>query len=102
DSCDGSMAFAKENGGKELKRESVSLGDYPGKQLIVKIPSQSAKFIQRVYYAHGRAFIVMIGGRGLEPDHPNVKMLFDSFEILDPGPEAAPKTEPKPAPQSQP
>ncbi|HJZ58507.1 MAG TPA: hypothetical protein VKE74_26430 [Gemmataceae bacterium] len=100
DSCDGAVAGVKDQGGKELKREPVTLGPHPGKQLIIGAPRGQGKMISRIFVAHGRKFMVMAGGRGYEADQKNVQRLFESFEILDPGP--APKPAPKPTPTPQP
>src|SRR5207253_5717562 len=105
--------------------EPVTLGPHPGRQLIVsasgpsvkvrdddkdkdkkgaperKTPwmsGGSGKVIARFYLAHGRLFVVAAAGRNFESRQPNVKRLFDSFEILDPasGPPTPPPSRPQP------
>jgi predicted Zn finger-like uncharacterized protein len=105
DSCDGSVANMKAQGGVEESRRSVQLGPYPGKELVVDMRRAGGKVISRVYLVNGSLYIVMAGGLGLRPEHENVQRLFDSFEILEkPGDAAAPAVAvpAKPADSSQP
>jgi hypothetical protein len=85
DSCDG--AVANMEGAKELSRKSIKLGDIPGKEMVVYIPQGKGKGIMRAYYHkdQGRIYLLMAGGKGYQPDNPNVKKFFDSFEILEKG-----------------
>jgi hypothetical protein len=74
-------------GPKELSRTPIKLGDIPGMELVVRVEELSGKVIMRGYYdqPNGRLFVAMIAGKGLEPNHENVKRFFDSFEILKEG-----------------
>jgi hypothetical protein len=40
--------------------------------------------IIRFYQAHNRVFVLLAAGKEIDHKHPDVKYLFDSFEILDP------------------
>jgi hypothetical protein len=102
DACDGAIANTKSQGGVEGSRRSIQLGPYEGKELVIEIPQHSAKMITRVYVVQGRLYMAMAGGVGLEPDHANVKRLFESFEILDHGAAAPPPDQPEPAPTTPP
>jgi hypothetical protein len=83
DSCNGAMANIEKMGGTEVRRTSIKLGEFPGKQLEVDVPQGKGQFVFRVYLAGKRLYIVMIGGKGLSADHPDVKKMMDSFEILE-------------------
>ncbi|MFO0929126.1 MAG: hypothetical protein U0736_19240 [Gemmataceae bacterium] len=86
DACDGSVARLKSmTECKEVKREDIQLGDYPGKELVVAIPAARGKMITRVYMAKGRLYMLIAGAKGLETDHKNVKRMFESFDIQDDG-----------------
>jgi hypothetical protein len=95
DSCDGSAANLAKMGGREVRRESVQLGPYPGKQLVIYIPQADGHMMSRCYLAGGRLYIIMCGGSGYDTSHPDVRRFFESFEILDPG---KPPTEPPSGP----
>lgn len=83
DACDGAVA---NSGGTQVSREPCKLGNYVGKELVVRIPRGSGKLISRVFLTRGgRLYIVMCGGRGFEPGQPNVKRFLDSFEITEGG-----------------
>jgi hypothetical protein len=94
DACNGSVANAVQMGGQEVRRESIQLGPYPGKQLIVYIPKGGGHMISRCYLADGRLYVALYGGTGVEEGQKNVTKFLDSFEILNP---AQPSVEP-PAP----
>jgi hypothetical protein len=96
DSCEGALAFARDKGGRELSRESIQLGTYPGKELVIELPKGNGKMIMRAYLAHGRLIMALAGGRGFEPGQENLRRFFDSLEILDGGAPPAPKA---PAPK---
>jgi predicted Zn finger-like uncharacterized protein len=94
---------------KEIKRRPITLESYPGMELIVDV--RHGKRVTRVYLAHNRIYLVAAGGRGIEPNQPNVKRLFESFQIVDTGKEAEPpkptaspppKAAPKAAPKAPP
>jgi hypothetical protein len=82
-------------GGREVRRESVQLGPYPGKQLVIYIPQAGGHMISRCYLAGGRLYITMCGGSGYDASHKDVRRFLDSFEILDAG---TPPAEPPPGP----
>jgi len=99
DSCDGSVANLRAQGGAEESRHSIQLGPHPGKQLVIEMHRAGGKVISRVYLVNGRIYIVMAGGLGLRPGHENVQRLFDSFEILEkPGESPAPAATPAATP----
>jgi choice-of-anchor C domain-containing protein len=102
DACDGAMANTKNQGAVEVSRRSVQLGAYEGKELVSEIPRHSAKMISRIYMVQGRLYLAMAGAIGLEPDHANVKRLFESFEILDHGAASPPPDQLEPAPTTPP
>jgi WD40 repeat protein len=97
DSCNGCLAMTK--GAQELSREAIRLGPHAGKQLVMSLPQGNLKGILRTYYnaGSGRRYLVMAAGRGLDPDHANVRRLFESFEILD-SEITAPEEPPQPPP----
>jgi hypothetical protein len=103
DSCDGSVANLRAQGGVEESRHPVQLGPHPGKELVVNMRKADGKMISRVFIVNSRLYIVMAGGLGLRPDHENVKRLFDSFEILEvPEVAAAPAAAPAGGPATPP
>jgi hypothetical protein len=91
-SCDSALSSLKALGGSEVLRESVSLGDHPGKELVVEFPGSNGRLIQRTYLAYGRLYVVSAGARGLSPTDANASRLFESFRIVE-----ASSPEPKPA-----
>jgi hypothetical protein len=84
DACNGSAANIIQMGGREVRRDSIQLGSYPGKQLLMYIPRASGHMVSRCYLAAGRLFIVTYGGTGVEEGQRNLTKFFDSFQILDP------------------
>jgi hypothetical protein len=86
--CDDIVARGKAAGDEEVRRHSISLGDYPGMEVTVSV--RHGKNITRVYLAHHRIYLVAAGGRGIEPNQPNVKRLFESLQILDTGTDSGP------------
>jgi hypothetical protein len=76
-------ALVKEGGGHELNRERITLGPYRGMELVIRVPKVRGKAIVRVYFADDRMIMAIAAGPRLEPDHPNVRKLFDSLEITD-------------------
>jgi hypothetical protein len=85
DACNGSAANLENMGAKEVRREPVQLGPYPGKQLVMSIPRAIGHMISRCYIADGRLYIIMCGGRGFDTGQANVNRFFESFQILDAG-----------------
>jgi hypothetical protein len=83
DSCDGSVANLRAQGGVEESRQPVQLGPHPGKELVVNMTKADGKVVSRVFIANSRLYVVSAGGLGFRPDHENVQRLFDSFEILE-------------------
>jgi hypothetical protein len=103
DSCDGSVANLRAQGGVEESRRSVKLGPHPGMELVVDMPKKDGKMVSRIFIVNSRLYIVMAGGFGLRPGHENVNRLFDSFEILEqPGEAPAPAGTPAVAPAGGP
>jgi hypothetical protein len=86
--CNDVLANGKSAGDEEIKRRPISLGSFPGMELTVSV--RHGKNITRVYLAHHRIYLVAAGGRGIEPNQPNVKRLFESLQILDTGKDSAP------------
>jgi hypothetical protein len=81
--CDDIVTLGKTSGDEELKRHGIHLGSYPGMELTVSV--RHGKNVTRVYLAHDRIYLVAAGGRGIEPNQPNVKRLFESLQIVDTG-----------------
>ncbi|MGO9598791.1 MAG: hypothetical protein ACLP7Q_12450 [Isosphaeraceae bacterium] len=92
-SCNSAASDLKAQGGHEVSRESVSLGEHPGKELVVEFAGGNGRLIQRTYLAYGRLYVVSAGARALSPTDASASRLFESFRIV----EASPP-EPKPAP----
>jgi hypothetical protein len=103
EACDGANAALRQQAAKsnedveELGRRSVQLGLFPGKELTQRVGTRGGRMITRMYLAHGRLYLVLAGGIGLNADHENVKRLFDSFQILE-----RPSASPGPAPTANP
>src|SRR5262249_43644316 len=89
DACNGSLANLEQMGGREVRRESIQLGPYPGKELVIYIPQASGHMIMRCYLVGGRLYLAMCGGSGYDTDQNNVRRFFESFAILDSGKEPA-------------
>jgi predicted Zn finger-like uncharacterized protein len=95
--CDDLAANAKASGDEEVKRRSIQLDSYPGMELTMAV--RHGKTVTRFYLAHHRIYLVAAGGRGIEPNQPNVKRLFESLQIVDTGKDSEP---PKPKKDSEP
>ncbi len=70
----------------EIRRESIQLRGFAGKQSTFQ--SRDGKYwgVIRVYIANGWCYYLMVGGdKGLSPDDTKVKQFLDSFEILGTG-----------------
>ncbi len=67
----------------ETRRESISFGKIPGRQIEMDVPKFGSHLIIRYYLTTNRVYITMAGGRNYTTDHPDVKRFHDSFEILD-------------------
>lgn len=106
DSCDGAIANMKnmDPDTRELSRDSIRLGEFPGKELVVEVPRGNGQFVMRNFLAHGRLYIAMAGGRGFRRGQENVNRLFESIQILDTGepdpPPAPPVHVPPPEPKA--
>jgi hypothetical protein len=85
DACNGALANLAAQGGREVKREPIQLGPYPGMQMKAYLSNARGYLISRFYLAHGRLYMAICGGTGYDDGQPNVKRFFDSFEILDTG-----------------
>jgi hypothetical protein len=96
DSCNGSALNVTKMGGKEIRRESIRLGDIPGKELVMYIAQARGHMISRCYLANGRVYMLVCGGSGYDRGQPNVERFFDSFEILQPLPGQEPVVPPPP------
>ncbi len=81
--CNDIVARGTSAGDVEVNRRSIKLGSYPGMEVTVSV--RHGKHITRVYLAHHRIYLIAAGGRGIEPNQPNVKLLFESLKILDTG-----------------
>ena len=87
DACDGSLANMQSMGARQVRRESIQLGPYPGKQMVMYMSRGSGHAISRCYLANGSLYIAMCGGRGFEAGQKNVTRFLDSLKI----PDAPPK-----------
>jgi hypothetical protein len=67
----------------ETRRESISFGKIPGRQIEMDVPKFGSHLIVRYYLTTNRVYLTMAGGRNYTTDHPDVKRFHDSFEILD-------------------
>jgi hypothetical protein len=85
DACDGAMKGIGDEGGVEKSRESIQLGEIPGKQLIIEIKKGRVRGIARVYLTNNRLYMLIAAGKGYTPEHENVKRFFNSFEIIETG-----------------
>ena len=83
DACSGSAANLEQMGAVEVSRKSITLQNYPGKQLTMKISQAKGYMIMRGYLVGTRLYMVMVGGKGLHEKHPDVVKFFDSFVILE-------------------
>jgi hypothetical protein len=76
--------IAKQQNGDEISRKSIELGPFPGKEIVHRVgKGNSNKLTTRYYLAHGRLYVVMASGKGLDSDHENFRRFFDSFEIIE-------------------
>jgi hypothetical protein len=67
----------------ETRRESISFGKIPGRQIEMDAPKFGSHLIVRYYLTTNRVYLTMAGGRNYTVEHPDVKRFHDSFEILD-------------------
>jgi hypothetical protein len=81
DACDGSARNLEAMGGKEVRRKSITYGEYPGKELVVDVRAGGGQMVSRCYLVNGRMIIILAGGRGFNATHPNVKRMFDSLRL---------------------
>lgn len=83
DSCDGAAANLRQMGGRELGRSWIKLGNYPGREMVVRVPQGQGKMVFRVYLVRETLYMVMVGGKGIEPDGEIARKVFDSFKVLE-------------------
>jgi len=84
DSCDGAKReVSKKVDIIETRRESIQLGGFPGKRMMLDIPERNGQAILCVYFTGEHLYVLGVIGRGYGPDHQVVKHFFDSFEILE-------------------
>lgn len=69
---DGSRDYVARFGCNELYRKDVQLNSMRGKELVMTLPETKGTFIVRNYFHNGRMFIVIVGGEGMLPDHPDI------------------------------
>lgn len=82
DGCEGVMRNVRDGGGSELSRRSLLLdGRYAGRELVVSLPREG-KFIYRLYVVNGITYMVVVGGRDVEPGGPVATKVFDSFAVF--------------------
>jgi hypothetical protein len=86
--CDDLVSQTHSGGDDVLKRRSIELGSYPGMEVTLAV--RHGKSVTRVYLAHHRIYLIAASGRGIEPNQPNVKRLFESLQIVDTGSDSAP------------
>lgn len=82
DACDGFIRDSKD-GPVELKRESIKVGAYEGKLLVVNLKKRKVNVVVRVFMVGQRMYMIAAGGKGYDEDNVNVKKFFNSFELLD-------------------
>jgi hypothetical protein len=90
DACNGSAANLEAMGAVEVARKSITLQNFPGKQLTMKISQARGYMILRGYMVGSRLYMLVVGGKGLHEKHPDVVKFFESFQILEKPAEAAP------------
>jgi hypothetical protein len=78
---DGSRDHVAKYGCHELYRKDVKLNSIRGKELVMTLPKTKGTFIVRGYFHEGRLFIVVVGGVGMLPDHPDIVKFLDSLQI---------------------
>jgi hypothetical protein len=86
DACNGSVENTKAMGTVEVSRTSIALGEFPGKSLVMDVPKGSGQMLTRIYIAHGRLYMLLVGGKGYSESSRNAQRFFDSFKIIDTGP----------------
>ena len=69
---DGSRDYVARFGCHELYRKDVQLNSMRGKELVMTLPETKGTFIVRNYFHNGRMFIVIVGGEGMLPYHPDI------------------------------
>jgi hypothetical protein len=69
--------------GGTLKAErKVSLGDHPGREYEIEVPSLGVTSIARAYDLGDRVYSLSVAGRGLTANSDAVRNFFNSFRLL--------------------
>jgi len=91
DSCDAmKLSSAAKDNAVELRRDSIELGGFPGKRLVLDVPEKKGQLIFCIYFTGEHIYIAAAGGKGYFPEHQVVKRFFNSLEILEKRPSANP------------
>ncbi len=77
-------AQARMNGSTVSSQTSITLGNLPGREYQLKMPTRGT-FITRIYLAKvgdtHRVYVVMAGGDNIQPNTGDAVRFFDSFKI---------------------
>ncbi|MDR3637999.1 MAG: DUF1559 domain-containing protein [Isosphaeraceae bacterium] len=81
DFCDGFRNNVHAQGGIELSRRDFRVGDLPAVEMISRVPVARGKLVHRSILAGNDLYVVLAGGKGYRPDHPDIQRFLDSFEF---------------------
>ena len=80
DTCNGFIKGA--NLSEKAERRVITLGAYPGRELIGESPDGSFLLMARYYLVNKRIYLVMVGTAIADASSPEVGRYLDSFKLL--------------------
>jgi hypothetical protein len=80
DTCNGFVKGANLN--EKAERRAISLGSYPGREIIGESPDGSFLLMARYYLVGKRIYLVMVGTAIAEASSPEIGRYLDSFRLV--------------------
>ena len=81
DFCDGFRNNVHAQGGVELTRRSFRVGELPAVEMVSRVPVARGKLVHRAIFADNDLYVLVAGGKGYTPEHPDVRRFLESFEF---------------------
>jgi hypothetical protein len=80
DTCNGFVKGA--NLSEKAERRAITLGAYPGREIIGESPDGSFLLMARYYLVDKRIYLVMVGTAIAEASSPEIGQYLDSFKLV--------------------
>jgi hypothetical protein len=75
---------APDSAGKLIAERPISLQGNAGREYCLVLPDGGTNRVVRVFRVKDLAYLLLVEGTALPPNHADVKVFFDSFFLLDP------------------